>query len=101
MAAFLRASARAGVTGLLLLSAVSAGHARPDARTLTCAQVQALLQREGTAVISTGAHTFDRFASANASCGGLDRPLDAAISTKDTDRCPVYQCGRRIGSPSR
>jgi hypothetical protein len=101
MSALLQACTRSGIAGLLLISAASFGHARPDARTLTCSQVQALLDKEGAAVVVTGPRTFDRYVSAQASCGGLEIQRPASIATKDTDQCQVHTCQRRSRPSSR
>jgi hypothetical protein len=100
MLALLNACVRSGFASLLLISLASAGHARPDARTLTCSQVQALLDRQGAAVLSTGPNTFDRYVSLGASCMALELWQPVSIATKDSGQCQVYRCQRRR-TPSR
>ena len=88
--------ARGALAGLLIASLSAPGHARPDARTLTCSQVQALLEREGAATISTGARTFGRYVSNSASCPGTEVARRATIATQDTGQCDILACERRV-----
>lgn len=79
----------------ICLAATSApvlAQGRPDARAMTCSQVQDLIDQRGAAVLTTGHHTYDRFISRWNRC---DHPFvhqDTLISTRDTDRCQVYIC---------
>jgi hypothetical protein len=100
MSASLSACVRSGVASLLLICLASAGHARSDARTLTCSQVQALLDSQGSAVLSTGPNSFDRYVSLGASCMVLELWQPVFIATKDSGQCRVYRCQRRR-APSR
>jgi hypothetical protein len=83
----------------VLASAVSLAYARPDARTMTCSQLQALLAQEGAAAITTGQNTYDRYVSSGTSCIGTEVARAAYVATSDTSQCQVYQCGRRIRNP--
>ncbi len=92
----LKASALGTLAGVLVVASASLAQARPDARTLTCAQVQALLEREGAATISTGANTFERYVSSTASCPGTTVARRATVATSDTPQCEVRACERRV-----
>lgn len=65
---------------------------RPDARAMTCAQVQDLIDQRGAAVLTTGQHTYDRFIARWNRCDHPFIPQDTRISTRDTNRCEVYIC---------
>jgi hypothetical protein len=95
-----RAWARIGIVGALLFAASSAGYARSDARTLTCAAIQALLQRDGSAVLSTGANTYDRYVSGQSACIGTEVARARSISTSD-GQCQVFRCENRIRGSRR
>ncbi|TWG64753.1 MULTISPECIES: hypothetical protein [unclassified Aminobacter] len=85
-------------TTVLLLAALTtplmAEERRPDARKLTCQQVQDLIWQRGAAVITTGQYTYERFVSARGFCETPYVPRPRRISTRDTDRCEVYACER-------
>lgn len=77
---------------LAVVSTSVMAQGRPDARTMTCSQVQGLIDQRGAAVITTGQHTYDRFVALQNRC---DHPFvhqDTRITTRDTDRCLVYIC---------
>ena len=84
--------------GLIIAAAVSAfspAEARPDARAMTCAEVQALILRERAATLTTGPNTYSRYVAPGACDGtGLARPT--SVATKDTDQCTVHACGPRV-----
>ncbi|TIV64396.1 MAG: hypothetical protein E5V89_29790, partial [Mesorhizobium sp.] len=48
------------VAGTMLWTA-GAADARPDTRTMTCTETQALIQGRHAAVLTTGPNTYDRF----------------------------------------
>lgn len=84
----------------LAVSALSPAEARPDARAMTCAEVQALILRERAATLTTGPNTYSRYVAPGACDGtGLARPTLArptSVATKDTDQCTVHACGPRV-----
>lgn len=86
----------AGICALTVLSAAAASAARPDARKMTCHQTQALINAQGAAVITTGAHTYMRFVSSNRYCFHPEVRSPTYVSTKDTNQCPVFRCERPI-----
>ena len=70
--------------------------ARPDVRKLSCAQAQALVQRSGAVVVTTGQHTYERYVSDQRFC---DIPFiigRAWTATADTKQCQIgYICEQR------
>ncbi len=89
------------VFGLVIVSAASTSQAaRPDARTMTCSQVQALLAQEHSVTFATGPNTYDRFVGPGI-CDGTRVGRPATISTKDTNQCAVYVCSRRVEEHNR
>ncbi|MGH6924933.1 MAG: hypothetical protein ACRED5_14465 [Propylenella sp.] len=68
---------------------------RPNALTMACSEVQALLASRGAATIATGPNTFDRFVGPG-SCDGTRVGQPAYIATRDTSQCQVHVCGARV-----
>ena len=64
-------------------------HARPDTRTMSCAAVNQLVEREGAVVMSTGRHTFERFASSGRFCDRGERIEPRYVPAADTKQCIV------------
>lgn len=91
----LKPLAHATLAGLSLVAAVSPGSARPDARTMTCSEAQALIAREGAVTLSTGANSYDRYYAVGA-CDGTRVARPATIATSDTGQCQVHTCGVRV-----
>ena len=81
---------------ILLVTIADAAYARPDVRTMTCAQAKAFVLQSGSVVMTTGKHTYDRFVAGQAYC---ERPLvtrRAWIATKDTKECLIgFRCEDR------
>lgn len=67
--------------------------ARPDSLSMSCAQAQALVQREGAVVIGTGPNLYDRFVTDAGYCTSK-RSKPAWIATRDTPQCLVGQLCR-------
>ncbi len=97
MAELLKSLAGVAVASVLLTTAAS-GQARPDARTMSCADVQALLARQGAAVITTGPNAFDRYVSNTGACNHIEFAETDFIATRDTARCQVRSCRRPVRS---
>jgi len=78
---------------ILLITIADAAHARPDVRTMTCAQAKALVLQRGSVVMTTGKYTYERYVAGRAYC---ERPYvhrRAWIATKDTNECLVgFRC---------
>lgn len=82
----------AAACAVLVWSAGAAAQGRPDARQMTCQQVQSLIGQRGAVVLTTGRHTYDRYVAGRRLCdrgARLDRDF---ISTRDNARCDVYRC---------
>jgi hypothetical protein len=95
MARLPKTSALAALTALAVAFAASPSDARPDARAMTCSQVQALLAQEHAVTFTTGPNTFARYV-APGSCDGTRVGRPAMLSTKDTNQCTVHVCGPRV-----
>ncbi|GGB58323.1 hypothetical protein GCM10011316_32980 [Roseibium aquae] len=86
--AFLLAAA---LTAALAVPALA--QARPDLRTMTCAQAQALVKQRGQVVMTTGPHTYFRFVSRINYCDSWEQLFVKYGSTRDNPKCPVaYEC---------
>jgi len=81
---------------ILLLTIADAAYARPDVRTMTCAQSKALVLQSGSVVMTTGKHTYDRFVASQAYCERPSVIRRAWIATKDTKKCQIgFRCEDR------
>jgi hypothetical protein len=99
MSVLLKPAARAGLAVGVLVCSITSGEARSDARRMTCAEVQALIDREGAVVLTTGDHIYQRYVSNNSACGHMNAAQQTSIGTRDTRHCTVQICGRRyVGS---
>jgi len=82
---------------IILLSLADLAYARPDVRTMSCAQASALVRQSGAVVLTTGRYTYDRYVAGQTFC---ERPFvtrSAWVATADTDRCNIgYTCEQRI-----
>lgn len=67
--------------------------ARPDSLAMSCAQVQALVRREGAVVIGTGPNLYERFVTDAGYCQS-QRSKPAWIPTRDQKQCLVAQVCR-------
>jgi hypothetical protein len=99
MAMVLKFISKAALAGLLVVALTTGGEARPDARRMSCAEAQALIDREGAVVLTTGDHTYQRYVSGTAECGHMNAAQQASISTRDDRQCTVQICGRRYVEP--
>ncbi len=78
------------------LLAATPAFARPDARTMTCASLNALIAREGAVVVTTGDFTFERFVASFQFCDSQTMLKSAYQATADDRRCVVNSvCGDR------
>lgn len=83
------------IAGALFLSLCSASmvmaqSARPDTRTMTCAQAQALVKQRGEVVMTTGPTTFDKFVADARYCRPQSNSVRARFApTKDNPKCAV------------
>ncbi len=86
MPAFLASAAAAA----LLLPLPASAQAMPNSLTMSCAQAQALVAREGAVVIGTGPNLFDRYVTDAGYCQSK-RSRPAWIATRDNPQCLVGQ----------
>ncbi|WP_292076079.1 hypothetical protein [Mesorhizobium sp.] len=84
-----------------LLCAASAAHARPDTRAMTCAQTQALIQRDHAVVLTTGPETYDRFVRQFGNeCDWPEVPISTTVPAQDGE-CGVYRCEEPVDLSDR
>lgn len=83
----------AAVAVLAGLSAHAAS--RPDSLTMTCAQVQATVARQGAVVIGTGPYVYDRFVTDGRFCSPTQIARQEFIRTQNAPACLVYVCRDR------
>ncbi|MER8826094.1 hypothetical protein NKH73_04030 [Mesorhizobium sp. M0938] len=74
--------------------------ARPDTRTMTCQQTQALIQSHGSAVLTTGPNTYALYISRQHSnlCDWSEIPAVAFVPTRD-GQCLVHRCREPLFTP--
>ena len=92
-----RSAWRRGIAPVLvtaaILAASSAEAQRPDLRTLSCGQAQALLQSRGAVVMSTGRYTYDRFVAHAGYCIHGEITRQAWVATGDNAGCVLgFRC---------
>ncbi|MGY6708988.1 MAG: hypothetical protein ACXIVF_11725 [Rhizobiaceae bacterium] len=86
-----------GATALVFAVAlsVSASAQRPDARNMTCQQVNDLITSSGAVVLTTGQHTYDRYVASSRYCSYPHTTRPDNISTRD-GACTVQRCGEPL-----
>ena len=83
----------------IALAVATPAAARSDARTMTCAQIQALLDRQGAAILTTGANTYGRYISRNGRACTLGQvSVRSTVPARD-GACPVLRCQQFDLSP--
>lgn len=77
-----------------LLGAAASAHAqaRFDARELTCAQINSLINSRGSVVLATGQFTYDRFVTNRTQCNPSEDARSTTIPASDTRSCRVQRC---------
>ncbi|GJD68458.1 hypothetical protein [Methylobacterium gnaphalii] len=87
-----------GLSALLLAALASTAAARPSTTEMTCAQAQAVVQRQGGVVLGTGGQTYDRFVRDRSFCEPTEIGKRAFVPARDTPQCFVgftcYEPGR-------
>ncbi|GAB4528911.1 MAG: hypothetical protein Tsb0019_30840 [Roseibium sp.] len=81
-----------GVLTLTGLTAAEAQSGRPNTTTMTCAQVQSMINQRGAVVMSTGRHTFDRYVANRSFCAHGEYLRRDYVPTRDNNRCYVQRC---------
>ncbi|KQU83420.1 hypothetical protein ASD99_17335 [Mesorhizobium sp. Root695] len=85
------------ITSAILLAATGLTEARPDTRTMSCGQLQQLIQSHRAVVLTTGPNTYDRYVRQFGNeCDLPEVPMSAYVPTRD-GHCPVYRCDQPIG----
>ena len=80
------------LAGIAVCCATSVAEARPDTRTMSCEQLQQLIQSRHAVVLTTGPNTYDRYVRQFGNeCDWPDVPMSAAVPTRD-GQCRVYHC---------
>ncbi|MDJ0931870.1 hypothetical protein [Breoghania sp.] len=83
-----------------ILSVGSAYAARPDTRSMTCAQAQDFVRCHGAVVMTTGPHTFQRFVSQQRYCDRWQQLFPERAPTRDNSQCVVgYRCDEPLFTP--
>ncbi len=76
-----------------LLASASIAEARPNTLAMSCGQAAATVARAGAIVLSTGAHTYDRFVAHNGFCLPGQHTRIAYVPTLDSPQCAIgYTC---------
>jgi hypothetical protein len=80
----------------VLLTTTTVVEARPSTLTMSCAQAAATVARAGAVVLTTGAHTYERFVASNSFCVSEEYAEAARAPTLDSPDCAVgYVCRHR------
>ena len=73
-----------------LILFVGAAQARPDIRTMRCADVLELVFRQGAVVVTTGENTYERFVEGQRQCQPFSEiAVPAVAKTRDNPECWV------------
>jgi hypothetical protein len=80
---------------VVTLATFSIAGARPNTTTMSCDQAAATVARAGAIVLSTGAHTYERFVASIQFCMRRELTEPGIAPTLDSRRCQVgYVCRR-------
>jgi len=80
-----------------LLASASIAEARPSTVSMSCAIAAATVAKAGAIVLSTGAHTYDRFVASNGFCVSGEQLIPAQAPTLDSEHCAIgYVCRQRL-----
>ncbi|HRP77985.1 MAG TPA: hypothetical protein PL183_02665 [Aquamicrobium sp.] len=90
MAILFRGAIAASMLAASLLPAMAQG--RPDARTMSCERVHALIAERGAVVLTTGRHTYDRYVLDGRFCDMREVARPITIPTKGGEACVVLEC---------
>jgi len=84
------------LAGLIVASA--SAHARPNTLDMSCADANALVAAHGAIVLSTGAHTYDRYVAHQGFCTPQETTAPAWVPTFDSAQCFIgYTCEQNSG----
>ena len=74
----------------MLTILAGAAQARPDIRTMRCADVRELVFQKGTIVVTTGDTTYERFVEGQRQCQPFaEIAIPAVAETRDNPKCWV------------
>jgi hypothetical protein len=94
---FPRAASTAICTIAIVAALVFPANARPDPRSMTCQQAQALVTRSGKIVMTTGANTFAEIVASSGMCR-VSSARAQIVTTRDNPRCQIgFVCRPRTG----
>ena len=82
------------VLALALMASASGAQAQPRPFTpaMPCGQIQQTVVARGAVVLSTGAHTYDRYVRDRSFCEINEFIEPVWVPARDTPQCPVYRC---------
>ena len=90
------AAAAFAVCAAVLTSGAVQAQGRPSTLAMSCGQAQGLVRSTGAIVLSTGAHTYDRFVANGSFCTPDEETIPTWAPTRDTRQCMVgYRCEPR------
>jgi hypothetical protein len=92
----LQSKAKCAALALALVSLAGPALARPDTRTMTCAQAKTYVQQNKAIVMSTGQNTYTRIVSGQGSCQPSQTTRRLLAPTVDNPKCQVgFECRER------
>jgi hypothetical protein len=81
-----------------LFAMTGLAEARPDSRSMSCAEIQAAIQSHHALVLTTGPNTYDRYVRQFGNeCDWPEVPMSAYIPARD-GHCPVYRCDEPVSN---
>ncbi|QKC82916.1 hypothetical protein EB232_16050 [Mesorhizobium sp. NZP2077] len=79
-----------------VLAATGLAEARPDSRSMSCGEIQTMIQSRRAVVLTTGPNTYDRYVRQFGNeCDRPEIPMSAYIPARD-GHCPVYRCDEPV-----
>jgi hypothetical protein len=85
------------VLALLAYGTCAQAQQRLSTLNLTCGQAQQVVLARGAVVLSTGAHTYDRYVRDQSFCEFNETIKLAVVPSRDTPQCPVgYRCSTNL-----
>ncbi|MEM8665412.1 MAG: hypothetical protein AAGF49_14975 [Pseudomonadota bacterium] len=75
---------------IVVAMTATAAQARPDTRQMSCNQVQSLIDRQGSVVMTTGPRTFKKFVRRDNQCMPGQVLRVYLVPTNDFEECGVW-----------
>jgi hypothetical protein len=92
----LRSKTTCAALALALVTVAGPASARPDTRTMTCAQAQTYVKQNNAIVMTTGQNTYTRIVSGQGSCSQSQTTRRLSAPTVDNPKCQVgFECRER------